>query len=290
MFFNNSNTVLRTALNSSTQVFLGAAGAHQALAGRLESDGKVHILNQNTPATIVSSNTTGNITINIVDSVIDLPGDLEAAVKASNLTLFAQAATQAGLFSTLNLTHGLTIFAPTDAAFTALMSNPAAAAAANNKTLLATILGNHVVNGTELYSTELAGTSGAVSASGEPFKFNTSSTGTTVTSGNSTANISTPDVILWNGVLHIIDAVLANNMSDAGAASSAFASATSSAASQASVQATATSPAGQIGTPAPSGSGTSGGAGGNGGAVDSKGLERALLLALLSVIGGMFVL
>lgn len=47
-------------------------------------------------------------------------------------------------------------------------------------------------------------------------------TGHFVTSGNVTAQIVQPDVLLPNGVLHVIDRVLLNTQIDSGAASSAY--------------------------------------------------------------------
>ena len=62
----------------------------------------------------------------------------------------------------------------------------------------------------------------ATSAAGEPLHFVTNSTGTFVEgSSGSGAQIVRPDVLIDNGVIHIIDRVLLINESDPAAASSA---------------------------------------------------------------------
>ena len=71
-----------------------------------------------------------------------------------------------------------------------------------------------------MYSPLLSGSnSSATSAAGEPLSFALNATGHYVTSGNVTARIVQPDVLLPNGVIHVVDRVLVNTQSDAGAAS-----------------------------------------------------------------------
>lgn len=72
-----------------------------------------------------------------------------------------------------------------------------------------------------MYSPELSGQN-FTSAAGEPLSFVLNATGHFVTSGNVTAQIVQPDVLLPNGVLHVIDRVLLNTQIDSGAASSAY--------------------------------------------------------------------
>jgi hypothetical protein len=73
------------------------------------------------------------------------------------------------------------------------------------------------------YSTNI-GTGNYTSAAGEPFKFTTNSTGTFVTSANSTAQIIQSDIIIQNGVVHVIDGVLLNTASNSTAAAAAYSS------------------------------------------------------------------
>ena len=184
---------------------------------------------------VINSTTLGNITLHVTNAVIDLPGDLNDALFANNLTQFRSALESAGLLQTLNTQHGVTLFAPTDAAFQAVQQN--LTAAGSNTTLLTNILRNHVINGTTVYSGNLIGlgsSSNETTAAGEGLSSTFNSTGGYVSVGNATAKITTPDVVLWSGVLHIIDHVLLNEESNEEAASSALSSASSAATASAS--------------------------------------------------------
>ena len=78
-----------------------------------------------------------------------------------------------------------------------------------------------LINGTSLYSPFLAGSQNYTTAAGESISFNLNATGRYVTVGNTTATIVQPDVLLPNGVIHIIDRVLLDTDSNPSAASSA---------------------------------------------------------------------
>ena len=77
-----------------------------------------------------------------------------------------------------------------------------------------------LINGSTVYSPSLAN-GDITSAAGEPLSFVLNATGHYVTSGNVTARIVQPDVLLPNGVIHVIDRVLVNTDSNPAAASSA---------------------------------------------------------------------
>jgi len=313
----NANTVLRTALNASDQVFLGPGDQHQVLVGRLDGS-NIRILNQNTEVKAYNSSTipSTNIVINKVDSVIDLPGTFEDVFKSNNLTAFRTAALQAGLLESLNVTHGITIFAPSDAAFAKVARQFAGMGA--NVTQLKTVLMNHVLNGSVVYSSELAPGENFTTASGEVLTVSNSSDSsssssnrpgssgglrlsTTVSETNTTTNASflQTDLISWSGVLHIIDTVLLNNDTDQAAADSAYAQATASAASVASVAetASATSPGGpgivgSAGTTGGSASETAKGGVATGAAVGGVrvfgfGLKAGGVVGLSAVMGAM---
>ncbi|KAJ8082757.1 hypothetical protein PM082_008613 [Marasmius tenuissimus] len=150
--------------------------------------------------------------------------------------------------------RGYTFFVPNNAALQAAQST--LASLQGNATALQIVLGNHIINGSTLYSTTLTNTT---SASGEPLTFSTNSSGTFVSSGNSaSAQIVNTNILTKNGVLHIIDRVLANTESNPEAASSAFNEATSTAGQTSS----ATGPVGS--TPTGNEGGNGGGNGGNG--------------------------
>ncbi|KAL5507500.1 hypothetical protein ACEPAH_6956 [Sanghuangporus vaninii] len=242
-----NTTIGRTLLNSSDVVFL-EGNKRQVLAWSDQS-GTITILNQNTPNIVVNSTTVGNITVHVTTAVIDYPGDLEAALFANNLTSFTTALQNASLLDTLNRQHGVTIFAPSDAAFAAAQQN--LSAAGSNATVLTNVLRNHVINGTTVYSGNLIelGGSNVTTGAGEGLSATFNSTGGFVTVGNSTAGITTPDIVLWNGVLHIVDSVLLDSDSDESAASSAVSSANAAATSS-------TTESGPIGfTPTPTSAG-----------------------------------
>ena len=77
-----------------------------------------------------------------------------------------------------------------------------------------------IINGSTVYS-PLLSSQNYTSAAGEPLSFVFNATGHFVTSGNATAQIIQPDVLLPNGVIHVIDRVLVNTDSNPAAASSA---------------------------------------------------------------------
>ena len=76
------------------------------------------------------------------------------------------------------------------------------------------------MNGTTAYSPALLG-GNLTTAAGEPLAFALNATGQYVSSGSVTARITQPDVLLPNGVVHVVDRVLLNLESNPAAASSA---------------------------------------------------------------------
>lgn len=144
--------------------------------------------------------------IQVVDAVIDLPGNLSTAMTEWNLTAANTVFTELNLVSPITMTRGVTLFVPNDAAFAAVNAT-LMQLAATNVTQITEILQNHVINGTSLYSTELGGAS-ATSDGGQKFTFASNSTGNFVTSGNFTAKIVTADILLDNGVMHVSFALL----------------------------------------------------------------------------------
>jgi len=157
----------------------------------------------------------GNLMIYIIDQILDLPMTLTDAAG----TLFPSLTgliTQANLLQPLEAIDGVTIFAPNDLAIQSIASS---VGNLTNPEVL-TILANHVINGSVAYSTQLA-SANYTSAAGEPFKFTTNSTGTFVSSGNSTAKIIQADIPITNGVIHLIDGVLVNTASNNTAAAAA---------------------------------------------------------------------
>jgi uncharacterized surface protein with fasciclin (FAS1) repeats len=135
------------------------------------------------------------------------------ASRNSNLTSLVAALNRAGLAGTLQSGGPYTVFAPTNAAFSTFLSaNGFANLEAVPIPALKEILLNHVVNGatqsTGLTNNMYLKTLGKGSASA----INTLSMHVNTTSGvklNGVSNVTTPNVIASNGVIHIVDAVIA---------------------------------------------------------------------------------
>ncbi|KAK4688611.1 hypothetical protein P7C73_g1503, partial [Tremellales sp. Uapishka_1] len=184
-----------------------------------------------------------NLYVYIVEEVLSLPPNITAAATAL-LPSLAGVIQQAGLLDALSNSPGITVFAPNDAAI-----NAVAASLGSNTTVIADVLANHVINGSVVYSTGLA--SGThVSAGGQAFSFITNSSGAYVSSANATAKIVQSDIIISNGVVHVIDGVLLNTANDEAAAVSAYSSGTAAAATsvEATGPVTATSAMGSAGS------------------------------------------
>ncbi|KAI0684163.1 hypothetical protein BC835DRAFT_1422514 [Cytidiella melzeri] len=268
-------TLGRTLYNDPATVRL-EGGKSQVVAWSIRADNKTHVLNQRNDSTVVNVTTFGNLTIFIVDHVLNVPESLDATIPADNASLtgfetLLHSTVATDVFnSSTNQTnnvswydaintgfHGFTLFAPNNSA----VSNVNSSLSTLNSTELTDVVENLFINGTTLYSPLLAGSSNYTSAAGESLSFSINATGTYITSGNFSARIIQPDVLLPNGVIHIIDTFLINTANDSSAASSAISSA-ASAATQTSSQTAAIgfsatqSLGGASGVPSPSGSGS----------------------------------
>ncbi|WP_188050205.1 fasciclin domain-containing protein [Flavobacterium sp. GP15] len=133
------------------------------------------------------------------------------AVQNPNLKILVQALTKADLATTLKGAGPFTIFAPTDAAFTAfLKTTPYATINDVPKEALTQILLNHVVSGA-VKSNAL--TTGYIKtlAKGSASTTNNLSMYVDLSSGvklNGVSNVTTADIIASNGVIHVVDAVI----------------------------------------------------------------------------------
>ncbi|KAG8949369.1 hypothetical protein FRC04_008604 [Tulasnella sp. 424] len=216
------HTVARTYLNDPSLVTL-EGNKTQAIAFNIDG-GATRVLNQNTVVTITNTTSYQNLLIQVVDAVIDTPGTFSAAFATYKLTALPTVLDQLNFTDALEAARGITVFAPNDQALT----NAASALQGANQTQIATVVANHVINGTTVYSPSL-GQGSLTSAAGQGYSFTTNSSGTFVTSGSATARVVQADVIVKNGVVHIIDAVLFNNQSNPSAAASAYSAYTSTA-------------------------------------------------------------
>ncbi|MFD2909377.1 fasciclin domain-containing protein [Flavobacterium ardleyense] len=133
------------------------------------------------------------------------------ASRASNLSILVSALEKTDLVSTLDQPGPYTVFAPTNAAFTAfLTANGYDNLDAVPTPALKEILLNHVVSGSNL-STSL--TTGYIKtlAKGAASSTNTLSMFVNTESGvrlNGVSSVATADIVATNGVIHIVDAVI----------------------------------------------------------------------------------
>lgn len=141
-------------------------------------------------------------TVHIIDSVLAIPQNLYMTAVMANLTALAGALNATNLTEPLNAASDITVFAPTTAAFEDISSALANLTAED----AAGILGYHVINGTVAYSS-LLGNVSVPSSTGQDLNI-------TVIDGAvfvNAARVIATDVLVANGVVHVIDAVLNPN-------------------------------------------------------------------------------
>ncbi|KAH9480841.1 Fasciclin-like arabinogalactan protein [Psilocybe cubensis] len=136
--------------------------------------------------------------IHVIDTVLTIPPNISTTAMASNLSQLASAVTSAGLLSAVDSTPNITVFAPTDAAFAAIADT--VKGLTTNQ--LASILEYHVVPALG-YSSALK-TGNLPTLEGQ--QVNVVVDGGSVKVNN--ANVVMADVIVGNGVVHVIDTVL----------------------------------------------------------------------------------
>jgi uncharacterized surface protein with fasciclin (FAS1) repeats len=154
-----------------------------------------------------------NGVIHVIDAVL-LPSELllppvldivETAISAGNFTVLVEALQTAGLVDALKGAGPFTVFAPTDAAFTALLDSLGVTKAELlARDDLADILKYHVLSGSSVKSADLAAAQDVTTLEGS--NLTVTKEGGTVKAGS--ASVSTPDIDSSNGVIHVIDSVL----------------------------------------------------------------------------------
>ena len=126
-----------------------------------------------------------------------MPANITSTAQANGLTSLASALTQANLLNTVNALPDVTVFAPTNQAFAAINSTIAKLSMSQ----LASILEYHVVNGTVGYSTTLTNGQMIPTLNGATVQITLS--GGSVKVNQATVTIA--DVLVANGVVHVID-------------------------------------------------------------------------------------
>lgn len=202
---------------------LAATNSFQTLSGQTitveRSGSTVTVRDQlgRTAQVVAADREIANGVVHVINGVmlpnLGLPTVVEAA-QSAGLTTLLDAVTAAGLGNALLNTPQMTVFAPTNAAFTAALQ---AYGAANLNQLVAkiggisnlqTILGFHVVPAAA-FSFELSPTNTFTTLAGQQLTVTRTASGVTVRDAlGNTANVVTPDVAISNGVVHVIDRVL----------------------------------------------------------------------------------
>jgi uncharacterized surface protein with fasciclin (FAS1) repeats len=137
--------------------------------------------------------------IHVIDSFLVVPANVSTTAIAANLTSVVGALISADLVEAVDTTEDVTIFAPSNMAFSSIGS------ALRNITTedLTSVLTYHVVAGTVGYSSMLSNTTLPT--------LNGGSVTITIVNGSvyvNSAMVIVPDVLVANGVVHVIDNVL----------------------------------------------------------------------------------
>ncbi|MBZ0279139.1 MAG: BMP family ABC transporter substrate-binding protein [Anaerolineae bacterium] len=132
-----------------------------------------------------------------------LPTLSEAATAAGTFTTLLTAVEAAGLTETVDTAPAITVFAPTDEAFAALPADTLAALLADPAALTNVLL-YHVVGGAKVAS-DVVGATTLTTMLGSDVTVTVTDEGVFL---NDTVQIVTTDILVRNGVIHVINAVL----------------------------------------------------------------------------------
>lgn len=138
--------------------------------------------------------------IHIIDHFLVLPHNFTDTAVQLNLQAAVGALESCNLTEPLNMMTDITVFVPDNAAFQAVGAFLATSSIAD----LSQILEYHVVNGSVLYSTDLTANSTLRTLTGIDLDISIENEKFFVNS----AQILTPNVLIGNGVIHVIDNVL----------------------------------------------------------------------------------
>lgn len=191
--------VTRTTTSSATSGTISVNGARVVQADVPASNGVIHVIDR-----VLLPPAFGDI----VKTIQGIPTLLPNA----SFTFLNAAVTKAGIGSALLATGPLTVFAPTDAAFTAAIPTLKTVADVNALSVqqLTAILSYHVVNG-RLYTPIITSGSSLTTLQGGTLTTGIGVGGVTVLgkgNGTTASNITGPDITATNGVVHIIDRLL----------------------------------------------------------------------------------
>jgi transforming growth factor-beta-induced protein len=152
-----------------------------------------------------------NGVVHLIDKVILPQRDIvETAVATSDFSILVEAVVAADLATALSGPGPFTVFAPTNAAFAALLTELGVTKAQllADKALLTKVLTYHVVSGRVPASTVTNGLV-ATSLQGGKFTLNVAGGRVSITDGRArVANVVATDVAASNGIIHVIDKVI----------------------------------------------------------------------------------
>ena len=173
-------------------------------------------------ANIVATNVqAANGVIHVIDKVIlpkaeappppapTTPNIVQVAQSVPDFSILVEAVVAAGLADTLSGTGPFTVFAPTNAAFAALLGELGVSKAAllANKSLLTAVLTYHVLAG-KVLAADIKEGAQAGTLQGQVFTLGLAGGASITDAQGRKANIVATDVAASNGVIHVIDKVI----------------------------------------------------------------------------------
>ncbi|KAK1825788.1 Fasciclin-like arabinogalactan protein [Podospora conica] len=194
--------LLRTLL-ADAPPYAAVPGGQRVVAAADGADGSVSLrsgLQRTARVQLADYNFTGG-TVHIVDSLLTVPANLSETLLVGGYTAAVGALRQGGLADVLDADGApLTVLVPSNAGFAAVGSLVADMSAED----LQLVLGYHVVQGRALYAAMLADGEGVQTLQGGDVTFRREDGGVFVNG----ARVLVEDVLVANGVVHIIDNIL----------------------------------------------------------------------------------
>lgn len=191
---------------------MGSASSTRPISMFINTNGGVKINGvSNVIATDIDAN---NGVIHKVDAVIGLPTIVTHATANPQFTSLVSALTRSDMPNFVGILSGtanspFTVFAPTNTAFSSLLTEIGAAnLAAIPKTTLENTLKYHVVTGANVGSNNLTNNMMVPTFQGGSFKITTTGGAKITDNNNRVSNIIVTDVQCSNGIIHAIDKVL----------------------------------------------------------------------------------
>ncbi|KAI4928395.1 uncharacterized protein J4E92_005881 [Alternaria infectoria] len=194
----NTSTFVPTALTNP--MFTNVTGGQVVEAIAMDDSVMFYSgLLANSTVTTADVNFTGGV-IHIIDSVLTLPENTADTLSAADLVALRGAINATDLFDTVDNTPNITIFAPNNEAF----QNIGSALGNLSTEDAASILTYHVIAGTIGYSSTLENGTNLTTANGEQLTITIGEGGIFVNN----ARVVASDILIANGVVHVIDEVL----------------------------------------------------------------------------------